>query len=44
MSTKVTEPGQETRDAPARPRRRKRRRLLGGGVALVVTGGAWLSP
>ncbi|MFB4299623.1 hypothetical protein [Actinomadura sp. NTSP31] len=47
MSTRVTEPGLEKRDAPTRPRSRRRRILggavlavvaVGGGVALAVTG------
>lgn len=38
MSIRTTEPGLETRDAPAaRPRRRRgRRRMIGGGVVLAV--------
>ncbi|TDC58770.1 hypothetical protein E1281_00320 [Actinomadura sp. KC345] len=40
MSTGVTEPGPDTRDAPARPRRRGRRGMLHGGVALAVVAAA----
>lgn len=36
MSTRVTEPGLETRDMLARPRRRSKRRRILAGVALIV--------